>query len=224
MTTLTMQDEKRLEIIQRVLRRELTVMQAALVMGVSERQCYRIKARVDKTGAKGVVHGNRGRPCKRKTKEKTIRQVLALARGKYQGFNDHHLTEKLKEQEKIELSREKVRRVLRANGIGSPKRRRGIKHRSRRERRASEGMMLPGRWLPARLAPRTRVAPLSDRGHRRCHEQSHGSLFCPGRELLGLLPPVLRDLQAAWSPPVDLYRLSLGILDRSGTDVTRAVD
>ena len=137
MTTLTMQDEKRLEIIQRVLRRELTVMQAALVMGVSERQCYRIKARVDKTGAKGVVHGNRGRPCKRKTKEKTIRQVLALARGKYQGFNDHHLTEKLKEQEKIELSREKVRRVLRANGIGSPKRRRGIKHRSRRERRAS---------------------------------------------------------------------------------------
>ena len=139
MTTLTMQDEKRLEIIQRVLRRELTVMQAALVMGVRERQCYRIKARVDKSGAKGVVDGNRGRPCKRKTKEKTIRQVLALARG---GFNDHHLTEKLKEQEKIELSREKVRRVLRANGIGSPKRRRGIKHRSRRERRASEGMML----------------------------------------------------------------------------------
>ena len=44
MTTLTMQDEKRLEIIQRVLRRELTVMQAALVMGVSERQCYRVKA------------------------------------------------------------------------------------------------------------------------------------------------------------------------------------
>ena len=33
MTTLTMQDEKRLEIIQRVLHRELTVMQAALVMG-----------------------------------------------------------------------------------------------------------------------------------------------------------------------------------------------
>ncbi|MCA1605233.1 MAG: ISNCY family transposase, partial [Acidobacteria bacterium] len=73
----------------------------------------------------------------------------------YQGFNDHHLTEKLKEQEKIELSRERVRRILRANGIGSPKRRRGIKHRSRRERRASEGMMLqvdgsPHDWLQGR--------------------------------------------------------------------------
>ena len=62
MTTLTMKDEKRLEVIQRVYRSELTVAQGALVMGLSERQCYRIKARVGKVGAKGVVHGNRGQP------------------------------------------------------------------------------------------------------------------------------------------------------------------
>jgi transposase len=155
MTSLTMQDEKRLDVIQRVYRSELTVVQAALVMGVSERQCYRIKARVGKAGAKGVVHGNQGRPCKRKIKDKTLRRVVELARGKYQGFNDHHLTEKLKEQEQIELSREKVRRILRAEGIVSPKKRRGIKHRSRRERRGSEGMMLqvdgsPHDWLQGR--------------------------------------------------------------------------
>ena len=155
MTTLTMKDEKRLDVIQRVYRSELTVVQAAVVMGLSERQCYRVKARVGKAGAKGVVHGNRGRRCKRKIKDQTVRRVLELARGKYQGFNDHHLTEKLKEQEQIELSREKVRRILRADGISSPKKRRGIKHRSRRERRASEGMMLqvdgsPHDWLEGR--------------------------------------------------------------------------
>jgi len=155
MTTLTMKDEKRLDIIQRVYRSELTMVHAALVMGVCERQCYRVKARVGKAGAKGVVHGNWGRRCKRKIKEKMVRRVVALARGKYQGFNDHHLTEKLKEQEQIELSREKVRRILRAEGIASPRKRRGIKHRSRRERRASEGMMLqvdgsPHDWLQGR--------------------------------------------------------------------------
>ena len=48
MTTLTMKDEKRLDIIQRVYRSELTVGQAALVMGLSEWQCYRVKARVVK--------------------------------------------------------------------------------------------------------------------------------------------------------------------------------
>src|SRR4026208_1303546 len=144
-----------LDVIQRVFRSELTVVQAAVVMGLSERQCYRIKARVGQAGAKGVVHGNRGRPCKHKTKEKIVRRVVELARGKYQGFNDHHLTEKLKEQEQIELSREKVRRILRAHGMVSPKKRRGIKPRSRRERRASEGMMLqvdgsPHDWLQGR--------------------------------------------------------------------------
>src|SRR6201988_3993124 len=155
MTSLTMQEEKRLDVIQRVYRGDLTGGRAALVLGVSERQCYRIKARVSQDGAKGVVHGNRGRPCKHKTEEETVKQIVELSRGKYQGFNDHHLTEKLQEQEEIKLSREKVRRILRAHGIASPKKRRGIKHRSRRERRGAEGMMLqvdgsPHDWLQGR--------------------------------------------------------------------------
>jgi transposase len=155
MITLTMKDEKRLEIIQRVFRGELMMAEAGLVLGVSERQCYRIKARVNQQGVKGVIHGNRGRPCKRKAKEKTVKRVVELARGKYRGFNDHHLTEKLKEQEQIELSREKIRRILRSHGIASPRKRRANRHRSRRERRAAEGMMLqvdgsPHDWLEGR--------------------------------------------------------------------------
>ena len=83
MTTLTMKEEKRLDVIQRVYRGDLMVGRAALVLGVSERQCYRIKARVSKAGAKGVVHGNRGRRCKRKIKEKVVKRIVELAKGKY---------------------------------------------------------------------------------------------------------------------------------------------
>src|SRR5512132_139912 len=127
----------------------------SLVLGVSERQCYRIKARVKKQGVKGVVHGNRGRACKRKVKEKEVKRIVELAKGKYRGFNDHHLTEKLREQEEIELSREKIRRVLRSHGILSPRKKRAAKHRSRRERKEAEGMMLqvdgsPHDWLEGR--------------------------------------------------------------------------
>ena len=155
MRTLTMKEEKRLEIIQRVLRGELTMGKASLVLGVSERQCYRIKARVKKHGVKGVVHGNRGRACKRKVKEKEVKRIVELAKGKYRGFNDHHLTEKLREQEEIELSREKIRQVLRFHGILSPRKKRAAKHRSRRERKEAEGMMLqvdgsPHDWLEGR--------------------------------------------------------------------------
>ena len=185
MTTLTMRDEKRLDVIQRVYRSELTVVQAAAVLGISERQCYRVKARVGKAGAKGVVHGNRGRSCQRKTQEKIVRRVLELARGKYKDFNDHHLTEKLEEQEKIKLSREKVRRILRAEGIGSPKKRRGIKHRSRRERRAAEGMMLqvdgsPHDWLEGR-GPRLCLIGAIDDGTGKVM----GAFFAPAESSWG---------------------------------------
>jgi hypothetical protein len=34
------------------------VEEAATILGVSERQCYRIKVRVKEHGAKEVIHGN----------------------------------------------------------------------------------------------------------------------------------------------------------------------
>lgn len=151
---LTMKEQRRVEVIERVFRGEMRMAEAALVLGVTERQSYRIKARIREEGVKGVIHGNRGRRCARKVSEKAERRVVELARGKYRGFNDHHLTEKL-EEEGIKLSREKVRRVLRAQGISSPRKRRAPKHRSRRIRREAEGMMVqidgsPHDWLEGR--------------------------------------------------------------------------
>jgi transposase len=206
MTTLTMQDEKRLEIIQRVFRRELTVVEAALVLGVSDRQCYRIKGRVSEQGAKGVVHGNRGRPSKRKIKEKTVKRIVELARGKYRGFNDRHLTEKLSEEEQIEFCREKIRQILRCEGIASPRKRRPNKHRSRRERRAAEGMMLqvdgsPHDWLEGRGPVLCLIGAIDDatgKVPRAFFEEAESSwayfrLFCDIFKKYGLAQSVYSD-------------------------------
>jgi hypothetical protein len=44
--TLTMKQQKRIEIIERALRNNLTVVEAAMLLGLSEWQCYRIKGRL----------------------------------------------------------------------------------------------------------------------------------------------------------------------------------
>jgi hypothetical protein len=88
------------------------------------------------------LHGNRGKAPWNKTVSEKIKQVVELARGRYQGFNDSHLTEKLREKEKITLSRPTVRTILRQGGIAAV-RKRGVKrHYKRRERRAQEGALL----------------------------------------------------------------------------------
>lgn len=141
--------------------------EAAMVLGVCQRHSYRIKARIREEGVKGIIHGNRGRICHWKLSAKTYGRIVELARGKYRGFNDHHLTEKLTEEEGIRISREKVRQILRSKGIASPRKRRPPRHRSRRARRVCEGMMLqvdgsPHDWLEGRGAALTLVGAIDD--------------------------------------------------------------
>ena len=139
---LTMKEQQRVTVIERVFRGELTMAKAAMVPGVCERQRFRIKARVRKEGVRGVIHGNRGRSSPRKWSPTTHHRILELARRKYRGFNDHHLTEKLADAEGIPVSRETVRQILRHEGIASPPKRRPPRHRARRTRRPTEGMLL----------------------------------------------------------------------------------
>ena len=70
------------------------------------------------------------------------RTILELGRGKYQGFNDSHLWEKLQTAENLVVSRESVRRILRAAKLASPQKRRPRQYRARRLRRPRFGMMV----------------------------------------------------------------------------------
>ena len=68
--------------------------------------------------------------------------IVTLARGKYAGFNDSHFCQKLNAEENIPLSREAVRRILRAAKLASPQKRRPRKYRARRPPRPRLGMMV----------------------------------------------------------------------------------
>jgi transposase InsO family protein len=129
-----------------------TVGRGARLLGISARQMKRLRRKLKERGVEGLLHGNRGKAAWNKTVPERIKQVIELARGRYQGLNDTHLTEKLKEKEKIALSRATVRTILRQGGIAAV-RKRGVKrHYKRRERKAQEGALLlwdgsPHRWF-----------------------------------------------------------------------------
>jgi transposase len=133
---------KRLDAVRRIKQAALTVVEAARIVGVSERQMRRIVAAVKKRGSAGVQHGNAGRSPAHRLKSGIRKLVVKLMREKYAGFNDQHFTEKLVEVEKLKVSRAAVRRILRAAGIGAARKRRPPKHRRRRDRKPQAGLMI----------------------------------------------------------------------------------
>ena len=133
---------KRLDVVERIGRGRLTVGEAAHVLGLSERQVRRVRRAVEQRGARGVVHGNTGRAPRHRVTAAVREQIVALRRKKYAGFNDQHFTEKLCEVEGVTISRASVQRLLRAAGIGPPRRRRAPKHRRRRDRKPQAGLMI----------------------------------------------------------------------------------
>ena len=139
---MTTEQWKRRDAIQRVKAGALTVVMAAQILGLTERQVRRLVRRFEKGGPESLVHGNAGRSPAHRADENIRKQVVALMRGKYAGFNDQHFTEKLAEREGLKLSRSTVRRILRGAGIVAVHKRRARKHRRRRDRKAQAGLMI----------------------------------------------------------------------------------
>lgn len=132
---------KRLDVVKRVANGELTTGQAAKILKLSARQMRRLTARHQTVGDACVIHGNAGRSPPNRVSDALGARVLALLKGRYEGFNDTHFTEKLLE-EGISIGRSTVRRLARSAGVAAARPRRSKRYRSRREREAQAGMLL----------------------------------------------------------------------------------
>ncbi len=132
---------QRVKVIENAAGGRLSVREAARLLQLSERQVQRLKRRYQPDSIAWVQHGNRGRPVPWAFPLPQKLLILTLARTKYQGFNDSHLCQKLNAEENLPVSRETVRRILRAAKLASPQKRRPRKYRSRRPPRPRCGMM-----------------------------------------------------------------------------------
>src|SRR5258708_1498860 len=141
MVTMSQKEFQRVKVIENAAGGRLSVREAARLLQLSERQVQRLKRRYRPDSVGWVQHGNRGRSMPWAVSLPQKQLILTLARGKYQGFNDSHLTEKLLAEENLTVSRETVRRILRAAKLSSPQKRRPRKYRSRRPPRPRFGMM-----------------------------------------------------------------------------------
>lgn len=137
-------------LLGRVESRELTLKEAAALMGVSYRQAKRLAARYRGEGRAGLIHGNVGRPSNRSWDRAEREQVLKRIAEEYSGpakkgpgqrFGPTLVAEQLEEEYGIVIPRTTLRDWMREAGQWSRVRRSRARPR-RRERREHFGELV----------------------------------------------------------------------------------
>ena len=77
---------QRWHLIKMVEGRKITLREAGEKMGVSYRHAKRIRRAIRERGVKGLVHGNRGQPSKRRIDDALREKVLVAFEGGLLGF------------------------------------------------------------------------------------------------------------------------------------------
>ena len=135
-------ERDRADVMGRVKRKELSVVEAAGLLGLSVRQARRVWKRFGANGAAGLVHALRGRPANNAIAADVRERVVKRYRERYADFGPTLACEKLAaEDPDLAVSPDTLARLLKAEGLWRPVRKRG-RHRTRRERRSCFGALV----------------------------------------------------------------------------------
>src|SRR5262245_25952639 len=116
--TMSRKEAPRSGLLKAALAGRLTNAEGAQALRLSVRQFQRLKVRFRAEGLASVPHRLRGRASNRQAAPDLRARVTTLMRTTYAGFNDVHLTEKLREVHGLRISRASVRRLR--LGLGLP--------------------------------------------------------------------------------------------------------
>ena len=143
---MSQEELRRVEVLARVKSKELKVVDAASLVGVSYRQGKRLWKRYREEGAKGLRHRSVGRASARAKPARFRRRVMKLVKEKYgagegEGFGPTLAAEHLASEDGMGIDAETLRRWMLAEGLWRRRRKRKP-YRQRRERRRHFGELV----------------------------------------------------------------------------------
>jgi transposase len=129
----------------------LSLLDAAELLGCSERHLRRLRGRFEEDGEAGLADRRRGKPSPRAVPKAEIERMLGLYRARHRGWNAQHFHEHGKKHYRFTWGYTLTKSHLQMATLLAPDQRRGP-HRRKRERKPLEGMMLhqdasTHRWL-----------------------------------------------------------------------------
>jgi len=163
---LSQRERDRLRVLHEVKQKQITQIEAARRLKVSDRHIRRLLFRLGEQGDRAVIHGLRGRPSNRRLTAGFEQKVVARVRQRYADFGPTLAAEHLA-QEGLPVSRETLRKWMAKASLWRPRSQRVKTIHVWRERRASFGERVmqdssPFRWLEERGPACQLIAVIDD--------------------------------------------------------------
>lgn len=150
-------DLQRIEILSKVIAGRMTMVSAAHVLDLSERQVRRLLERIRTGGAASIRHKAIGRPSNNRISDGVRDYAMTLVRERYADFGPTLATEKLAERDGLRVSRETLRGWMVETGLWLSRKQRRTFHQPRLRREAyGELVQIDGsehRWFEDRGPP-----------------------------------------------------------------------
>lgn len=150
-------DLQRIEVLSKVTAGRMTVVSAAYVLDLTERQVRRLLQRMRTGGAASIRHKAIGRPSNNRIGDGVRDYAMTLVRERYADFGPTLATEKLTERDGLRVSRETVRGWMSDAGMWLSRKQRRTFHQPRLRREAyGELVQIDGsdhRWFEDRGPP-----------------------------------------------------------------------
>jgi len=129
------------DVILKAMAKKISWLEAAEIVGVTDRTMRRIRERYQEFGYTGLFDQRRGKRSIHRIPMQTAEEVLRLYGEVYFDLNIRHFHEKLRDEHGIDLSYTWVQQALQGAGLVAKRHKRGP-HRRRRPRRPLPGMLL----------------------------------------------------------------------------------
>lgn len=140
--TMSQKEIKKYDIIKKLINKELKELETAKLLNLTTRHIRRLKKLVKEKGAKGLVHGNRGKKSNREIPEKEKSEIIDLLHKHYYDFGPLLASEKLEELHGIKRDKSTIRSIMINENLWKPKNKKKEKHREWRQRKSNFGEMI----------------------------------------------------------------------------------
>ena len=132
-------DARKVSLIDELLAKRITNLQAASLLELSIRQVQRLKAKASNHGSVSLLHGNYGRKPANTLDPNVSAQLVEIYKTELRGYNFCHARDILAEENAISVSVSTASRYLKNSGVTSPKAKRRPKNHRSRNPRSREG-------------------------------------------------------------------------------------